>query len=120
MHRPALPLRALALLALPAGLAAPALAEPSLSIPLGADAEITAAQYSCETGAQFPVQYVNAEPIHLALMQIDGQDRIFVNVMSGSGARYVAGEYEWWTKGDTATLRNLMQDDDGLTCTSGS
>ncbi|WP_276522740.1 MliC family protein [Cupriavidus necator] len=26
-----------------------------------------------------------------------------------SGARYVGGRYEWWTKGEEGTLRDLMQ-----------
>lgn len=99
-------------------LAAPALAETTLSIPLGPDAQVTPYRYACDGGEPFPVQYINAEPYILALLPIDGQQRIFVNVISGSGARYVSGEYEWWSKGDEATLSNAMEDGPGKTCKS--
>jgi membrane-bound inhibitor of C-type lysozyme len=33
---------------------------------------------------------------------------VFVNVMYGSGAKYVSGQYEFWTKGSDATLTDLM------------
>lgn len=103
-------------------LATPAAADISLSIPFGPDAQVISAQFSCDGGEPFPVQYINAQPNNLALLPIDGQQRIFVNVISGSGARYVSGQYEWWTKGDQATLRDAMAeggtDGDGQSCTA--
>lgn len=99
-------------------LACAAFANVSLSIPLGPDAEMRPARYVCEGGDPFPVQYVSAAPNNLALLPIDGKQHIFVNVISGSGARYVSGQYEWWTKGDEATLHNAMKESDSQACTT--
>ncbi|MBK4217076.1 MliC family protein [Paracoccus caeni] len=101
----------LPLLALGA-ISSPAFAEATLSLSLktGAEGGIVSASYSCDGGAAFPVQYINSETNNLALLPIDGEERVFVNVISGSGARYVSGQYEWWSKGETATLRDEMAD----------
>ena len=97
-------------------LAAPAQAAPALSLPLGEDAEVVPARYICDDGGTIAVQYVNAGPNRLALLRLDGEERLFVNVISASGARYVAGEYEWWIKGGQASLRNAMRDGDARSC----
>ncbi|HZY63882.1 MAG TPA: MliC family protein [Edaphobacter sp.] len=47
----------------------------------------------------FTVEYLNAGDNHLALVPIHGKRMIFVNVISGSGARYAAGQYIWWDAG---------------------
>jgi membrane-bound inhibitor of C-type lysozyme len=44
----------------------------------------------------FAVDYINAGPNSLAVLPIAGESRIFVNVTSGSGARYAAGDLIWW------------------------
>ncbi|MGC1783117.1 MAG: MliC family protein [Acidobacteriaceae bacterium] len=50
----------------------------------------------------FSVEYINEAGSHggagnhLAVLPIHGDSLIFANVMSGSGARYAAGEYIWW------------------------
>ena len=95
-----------------AALSSPAFAQATLSIPLqtGADSSIVSTRYSCDGGEAFPVQYINTDTNNLALLPVDGEDRVFVNVISGSGARYVSGQYEWWSKGETATLSNEMED----------
>lgn len=100
-------------------IATAASAQATLSIPLtlGATGSVQAQSYSCEDGQAFSVQYVNAGANALALLPIDGEDRIFVNVVAASGARYVSGAHVWWTKGDTATLEYQM-DDSRITCTS--
>lgn len=97
-------------------LAGPALADATLSVPLGPDARVIPSRYACEGGDPFPVQYIEAEPNSLALLPIDGQQRIFVGVISGSGARYVSGPFEWWSKGDEAILGNAMDEGDGQSC----
>ena len=33
---------------------------------------------------------------------------VFVDVLSGSGARYVAGQFEWFTKGSDATFSDVQ------------
>ena len=40
---------------------------------------------------------------------IEGEDVVFVNVISASGAKYVSGEYEWWNKGADASLHNVSE-----------
>lgn len=98
------------LLCLPLLLASPALAQVAVTLPLEKGGNVESVGYSCGTdgSAEFTVQYVNAGSNSLAIVPIDDAERIFVNVIAASGARYVAGEYEWWVKGDDATLTNQM------------
>ena len=95
-------------------------AEATLSIPLalGATDSVLSQTYTCADGASIAVQYVNAGANRLALLPIDGAERIFVNVVSASGARYVSGEYVWWSKGDGATLENEMKEGSLQDCKS--
>ncbi len=95
-------------------------ADVSLSIPLqtGATSSVTTATYSCAGGEPFKVQYVNAGANTLALLPVDGEERIFVNVVSGSGARYASGQYIWWSKGETATLENELKEGSLTDCIS--
>ncbi len=74
------------------------------------DAEVTTLTYECGDADPFPVHYLNSDSNVLALVPVDGDHRVFVNVVSGSGARYVAGQYEWWTQGENATLTNVIED----------
>lgn len=100
--------------------AASAQAEVSLSVPLetGATSTITTASYSCAGAEPFTVQYVNAGANILAILPIDGESRIFANVLSGSGARYASGPYIWWSKGETATLENELEEGSLQDCVS--
>lgn len=83
-----------------------------VTLPLaGGDATIQSTRYSCDGADPFAVQYVNVGPNSLALLTLDKQDIVFVNVISGSGARYAAGSMEWWTKGEAATFTDTMKDD---------
>jgi membrane-bound inhibitor of C-type lysozyme len=50
--------------------------------------------------AVFSVEYLNGAGNDLAIVPVGGDSRIFVNVVSGSGARYAAGEYIWWDAGE--------------------
>lgn len=95
-------------------------ADVTVSIPLdiGAMDSVTSHRYSCGDGQDFAVQYVNAGANALAILSVDGEERIFVNVVSASGARYASGAYVWWTKGDTATLQNEMLEGGDLECQS--
>lgn len=106
----------LSLLALPAAgqePAQPPVAAPTvhssitLTLASEGDAEKRVVRYTCEGAEPFSVEYINAQPNFLALVPIEGRTTIFVAVMSASGARYVSGEYEWWTSGPDGTLRNL-------------
>lgn len=62
--------------------------------------------YDCGTGGRMKVTYINADPNFLAIVPVSGlaQDLIFASVISGSGARYAAGKYVWWSKGNSANL----------------
>jgi membrane-bound inhibitor of C-type lysozyme len=44
----------------------------------------------------FSVEYLNGAGNNLAVVPVGGDSLIFVNVPSGSGARYAAGKYIWW------------------------
>lgn len=63
------------------------------------------AKYTCATGRILQVSYWNAvNGQSFALVPIKGQPMLFVNTLSGSGAKYQAGSYTWWTKGPRADL----------------
>ncbi|HTF62966.1 MAG TPA: MliC family protein [Edaphobacter sp.] len=52
----------------------------------------------------FLVEYINGGGNSLAIVPISGNTLIFSNVVSGSGARYVAGQYTWWESRGSVTL----------------
>ncbi|MBJ3783687.1 MliC family protein [Devosia sediminis] len=79
--------------------------------------------YQCDDEQVLSVQYLNAAPNFLAIVPVDGQNLVFATTISGSGARYVAGPYEWWSHQGEATLSDLTQDEDApprVTCTASS
>ena len=43
----------------------------------------------------------------LTLTLPNGQNVTLVNVVAGSGAKYVGSIYEWWSKGNAASFSNL-------------
>jgi len=72
-------------------------------------------QYQCDAEATklglpkgpFPVEYINGGGNSLAVLPISGKTLIFANVLSASGARYVAQQYTWWeAAGRTVSLRS--------------
>ena len=105
---------ALSLLIL-ASVSSPALADINFTTGLGItdDAELKTVKYDCEHHDPIIVKYLNAVPNFLAIIPIeaDGATKpmLFVNVISGSGAKYVAGKYEWWSKGNDATLHDVTE-----------
>lgn len=102
--------------------AAPATGEASfaLSLDIGGQDTVRAVRYSCADGTELNVQYINAGANALAIMPLGGEELIFVNVVAASGARYVNGTREWWTKGDDASLRDTASDADAVECTDAS
>jgi membrane-bound inhibitor of C-type lysozyme len=48
----------------------------------------------------FSVEYLNGAGNSLAVVPVSGNSVIFASVISGSGARYAAGQYIWWEAGD--------------------
>ena len=70
-------------------------------------------KYTCATGRILQVTYLNAtNGQSFAVLPVKGTQLLFVNVMSGSGAKYLAGSYTWWTKGTQATLYDAMLGED--------
>jgi membrane-bound inhibitor of C-type lysozyme len=66
-------------------------------------------KYTCATGKILHVTYLNAvNGQSFALVPVKGQQLLFVNTLSGSGAKYQAGSYTWWTKGPHADLYDAM------------
>lgn len=75
-------------------------------------------QYDCSQDQPLSVEYINAAPNYLAIVSVAGGPKlVFVTVLSASGAKYAAGEYEWWNKGAEGTLTNLTTPDaEPITC----
>ncbi|MFV0514714.1 MAG: MliC family protein [Jhaorihella sp.] len=95
-----------------------ATAQVGLSIPLGtgATSSLNSKIYTCDAGEPFSVQYVNSGANALAILPVGGEARVFVNVVSGSGAKYASGSHVWWTKGEEATLEDEMETGSRMTC----
>ncbi|WP_407670842.1 MliC family protein [Paraburkholderia franconis] len=66
-------------------------------------------KYTCATGRILHVTYLNtSNGQSFAILPVKGKQMLFVNVLSGSGAKYQAASYTWWTKGPQATLYDTM------------
>ncbi|WP_372802095.1 MliC family protein [Paracoccus seriniphilus] len=89
--------------------ASPVAGDVALTVDLGPTDQVTAGTYTCGAGETIPVRYVNAGPNALAILPVDGEERIFVNVVSASGARYASGAHVWWSKGDSAALEHTIE-----------
>jgi len=100
----------------------PALAAVDLNvgINLSGDVQIVTAVYGCgDAVPELMVKYINAAPNFFAIVPVEGEDVVFVNVVSASGAKYVSGVWEWWNKGADASLHNVTEGLDAapvLTC----
>ncbi len=85
-----------------------------LTIHLNGNASVShkTVQYRCDSAGPkmgapsgpFPVEYINGGGNSLVVVPVGGNSLIFSNVMSGSGARYVAQQYTWWEAGGKVTL----------------
>jgi membrane-bound inhibitor of C-type lysozyme len=87
-------------------------ATSALTITLGTtgDFERKTVKYGCKGDVEaLSVDYINAPPNYLALVTLDGATLLFNTVLSGSGAKYAAGKYVWWTKGSDASLYDQTQ-----------
>jgi membrane-bound inhibitor of C-type lysozyme len=90
----------------------PALAAVDLNvgINLSGDVQIVTAIYGCGDETEpLTVKYINAAPNFFAIVPIEGQDVVMVNVFSASGAKYVSGVWEWWNKGSDGSLHNVTE-----------
>jgi membrane-bound inhibitor of C-type lysozyme len=68
--------------------------------------------YACGSLPQIRVEYITAGSNALAVVPVFGEALVFAGVLSGSGARYAAGPYIWWTKGTSADLYDQRQGND--------
>ncbi|MCB5175852.1 MliC family protein [Microvirga lenta] len=84
-------------------------ADVTIALPGSSPVERNYVSYKCQGGLQLKVEYINAGPNSLAVVPVSGSVLVFANVMSGSGARYAAGPYIWWTKGTGAELYDQRQ-----------
>lgn len=96
-----------------------------ITLTLNGNAETNVVKYQCDgMDDLLEVTYVNANPTFLAFATVEGKKRVFVNVIAASGAKYVSGQYEWWTKGGEASLNSITSDEDGnprpMTCTEAA
>jgi membrane-bound inhibitor of C-type lysozyme len=79
--------------------------------------QTTKATYTCP-GRKMTVTYINTSANQFAVLDLGKTTVVTVSVISGSGARYVGQQYEWWTKGKEATFTDLMQNPQKpVTCT---
>jgi membrane-bound inhibitor of C-type lysozyme len=62
-------------------------------------------KYTCARGRTLNVTYLSAtNGQSFAVVPVNGKQMLFVNTISGSGVRYQASSYTWWTKGPRADL----------------
>ena len=66
------------------------------SKPTAATSTFALHQYRCESGAILVARYPSTDS---ATVQYKGRQYSMTISVSGSGARYVGGDLEWWTKG---------------------
>ncbi|MFP1740726.1 MliC family protein [Lonsdalea quercina] len=72
--------------------------------------EVSKQLYVCDDGSKLGVMYYNNEPNYAALVNIPDKGKILmVDVPAASGSRYVGNVYEWWTKGDNGTLKQVIE-----------
>jgi membrane-bound inhibitor of C-type lysozyme len=99
--------RIAALGALGIAAASPAVAE---GLPLAPPVEEVRVDYRCTgTLEALSVRYVNGAGQSFAVVPLEDIERIFVTVLSGSGARYASGPYVWWSAKDGAALYDLRR-----------
>ena len=70
--------------------------------------------YQCESGQTIGATY---HSYNAAVVRYEGRAREMVVAISGSGARYVGGGLEWWTKGMGPGSQGTLfrHEDDGTT-----
>ncbi|WP_454736332.1 MliC family protein [Cupriavidus necator] len=81
--------------------------------------EVRTVRYQCDGGKTLSVRYFNSQDNQAAVFRIGGKPVLAVSTVSASGARYVGGRYEWWTKGEEGTLRDLMQAENAAPALAG-
>lgn len=75
-----------------------------VTIDLPGEVDEMTIDYACEGGQPMTVRYVNGDATSLAIFDWQGQRYVASAAISGSGVRYVADRFVWWTRGEEATL----------------
>ncbi|WP_158968941.1 MliC family protein [Chachezhania sediminis] len=104
--------------------ASPALAQVdgptvTISLDLQPPVNVIPTDYDCGDAGTLSATYVNADLNELVVLELEDSTLLLTSAISASGARYTAGVYEWWVKGDEATMRNQIAAEDAdpiLTC----
>lgn len=68
----------------------------AVQTPVAAPSTSSVHNYRCESGETIATSYPSTDS---ATVQYKGSNYNMQIAVSGSGARYVGGELEWWTKG---------------------
>jgi membrane-bound inhibitor of C-type lysozyme len=84
---------------------------------LAGDFQKTVTEYQCDGLEPFQVEFINAEPNFLAIVPVGPRKMVFVNVIAASGAKYAAGQFEFWTRGSEATFTDLQATPQSVECT---
>src|SRR5277367_5453218 len=64
--------------------------------------------YQCQSGKSLKVTYYNRhDGQSFALLLVKDKAMLFVDTLAGSGVKYVAGPYAWWTKGNNGDLYDM-------------
>lgn len=71
-------------------------------------ADLTTVAHDCDRGAIVWASYVN-DSTSVAVLAFEGRQVALEIAVSASGARYLSvdGQWQWWTKGDSASLTHL-------------
>lgn len=102
----------LAIAALAAVSLAPASAgEIFIDVP-EASVEAQTVSYACGSDVRLDIRYINAGDVSLAVFLVEGRTVVASASVAASGVRYVGDRYVWWTKGDAASLYDLMAGED--------
>ncbi|MGO1501164.1 MAG: MliC family protein [Marinobacter sp.] len=73
--------------------------------PVAAPSSPTVHNYQCESGETILATYRSTDS---ARVQYEGSTYNMQTAVSGSGARYVGGGLEWWTKGSGAESEGTL------------
>lgn len=112
-------MKAATLIAISLALAAlPAMAADKVTLDLPEGTTEISASYNCGDFT-LDARYINGEQIMLAELKWPENHIIAAEVIAASGARYAAGPYVWWSKGNDGTLYDVTkgENDPGITCT---
>ena len=81
----------------------------TIELPGNDTPQIAEVTYACGE-RRITATYINTETNQFAVLDLGDATVAMVTVLSGSGARYAGQQFEWWTKGEEATLTDLRSE----------